>query len=220
VTTIDLTKIPEGQSESEWKKAMSPYDGKTARFVGYFSAGHSPIKDDPAALCLLRGKFIYADHARLDLAAVEPSDAVAVRFGPSIPMPRIGPDDLQPFAVTGTFRVGDVSPRAGVPRAWGAVQCERLEELHGVPVGPRVTIPARQVESVKIISPGEWSEYTDESGARGYRVREGPVQGREYLEVVVNDPVEGEIRIYVIRPGGYYTKSADQLRIVPDPSSK
>jgi hypothetical protein len=45
----------------------------------------------------------------------------------------------------------------------------------------------------------------------------GRAKQNEYLEVVAEGLDGLETQIYVIRPGGYYTRSADSLRIVPDP---
>src|SRR5262245_27355626 len=49
--TIELTRLPEGQSEAEWKKSMSKYDGQVVRFLGHFSS-LSPIRSDPNVFCL------------------------------------------------------------------------------------------------------------------------------------------------------------------------
>ena len=202
---------------------MSASDGRMVRLIGCFDPNLSAIASDPARRELSACKYAYRG-GQVVLDVSPPSRVVVVRLGAET-LDLTSTEPPQPFAITGILRVEDV--REGMMlHAYASLEARRVERIHRIPVGPVEVIEQGKkydIVSVLPIDRSVWEEFEEPAtGARGQRVRNAPMIMTTYLQVVLKN-VNTEpsvIRIYRVRPGGYYVRSTSSLRIVPDPSER
>lgn len=222
VQTIDLAELPHrNEVEREaWIESMRSLDGKVVRAIGCFSFAHSAVDGDPASLSLFAPTYLRYANGNLLAILADPPRRWDVRFNGRLPDMATS-EEAQPFAVTGVMRLDDPA-RSPEWDSWARLEAISYEPIHSIPVGPWETIQKEDVIRIEELSGEAWSDFVADagSGAKGRR-NVGQVRPRNQTLIVRHRDTQSEIvKVFRIRPGGYYLTRAEDILIVPDPTGR